>query len=335
MPKTTVVIPVYNAEKYLRECLDSVLGQTLRDIEVICVDDGSTDASAQILSEYAAKDARVRIFRQANSGAGAARNRALDEARGDSVVFIDPDDYYPDSSVLEKLYRALVESGNDLAAGTMRRVPESDPRAAKFNAGYASTKAFPHGGTVTLEEYQSPFRYQCFMYHIGLFRDGGIRFPLWRRFQDPPFLARCLVKAGKFFAIADCVYCYRLPEVGESVNWTADDYMRLREFFGGFNELLDIAEQNGCRKMYKAAADSFARAHRFDGLSPAHPLWREATLACRRMARSGWLTTRNMENIFRFMYGAEWGKSRVLLMFRIFGAVGGLRLLRRWWRTKR
>ena len=75
MPKVSVIIPVHNAEKYLGECLDSVLGQTLKDIEVLCVDDGSTDGSAKILSDYAAKDGRIRILRQPASGAGVARNR--------------------------------------------------------------------------------------------------------------------------------------------------------------------------------------------------------------------------------------------------------------------
>ena len=74
MPKISVIIPVYNVEKYLRECLDSVLNQTIEDIEVICINDGSTDASGQILKDYAIKDSRVKLFMQVNKGAGAARN---------------------------------------------------------------------------------------------------------------------------------------------------------------------------------------------------------------------------------------------------------------------
>lgn len=92
MPKLSVIIPVYNAAPYLRACLDSVLGQTLREIEVLCVDDGSTDESATILGDYAARDSRVKVFSQANAGQGAARNRALGEATGDYVYFMDADD---------------------------------------------------------------------------------------------------------------------------------------------------------------------------------------------------------------------------------------------------
>ena len=108
----SVIIPVYNAEKYLRGCMDSVLSQTLRELEVICVDDGSTDGSAAILEEYAEKDSRVRVLRQENKGAGAARNLGID-AKGEYVAFVDADDSLcPDS--LEPLYRQAKRTGADV-----------------------------------------------------------------------------------------------------------------------------------------------------------------------------------------------------------------------------
>ena len=83
MAKVSVVIPVYNVEDYLRQCIESVLKQTLKDIEIICVDDGSTDSSLSILEEYASQDNRIKIIKQANGGAGAARNNGLRNATGD------------------------------------------------------------------------------------------------------------------------------------------------------------------------------------------------------------------------------------------------------------
>ena len=82
MIKVSVVIPVYNAEKYLCECLDSAAGQTLRDVEILCIDDGSTDNSAAVVAQYIKKDPRIRLIRQENSGSGAARNRGIRTARG-------------------------------------------------------------------------------------------------------------------------------------------------------------------------------------------------------------------------------------------------------------
>lgn len=319
MPRVSVVIPVFNAEKYLAECLDSVLGQTLRDIEVLCVDDGSTDASPRILAERAARDGRIRVISRENAGAGAARNVALDAATGDAVAFMDPDDYYPSCDVLERLMAALAGSGCDMAAGTMRRVPEDDPRAAKFNAGFARTKAFPHEGVVTIGEYQSPFRYTCYIYRRLFLDANGIRFPAWRRFQDPPFLARCLIAAQRFSAIGNCVYCYRLPEVGKSVDWAADGCSRLREFLGGFAELLDIAEKANCARMYKEAAAAFARAHRFDGMGPQHPLWGDVVAVVKRMRRTGWLGVGDFRRIAFFMYGERWTRKGPVALARLFG----------------
>ena len=103
MPKVSVIVPVYNVEKYLGECLDSILGQTLRAIEVICVDDGSTDGSATILDAYAARDGRVKVIHQPNAGAGAARNAGIAAATGEYLLFCDPDDWC-DRRMLKALY---------------------------------------------------------------------------------------------------------------------------------------------------------------------------------------------------------------------------------------
>lgn len=92
-PKISIIVPVYNVAPYLRQCLDSLVGQTYRDIEIICVDDGSTDESGEILDRYAADDPRIRAIHIENSGVSAARNLALDHAAGEYVIFVDGDDW--------------------------------------------------------------------------------------------------------------------------------------------------------------------------------------------------------------------------------------------------
>ena len=103
-PKVSVIIPIYNQEKYLRECLETVLLQNLQEIEVICVNDGSTDGSFNILSELAWTDERLRIINQENKGVGEARNVGIREAKGEYLAFIDPDDKYYNFKALEILY---------------------------------------------------------------------------------------------------------------------------------------------------------------------------------------------------------------------------------------
>ena len=92
MVKLSVIIPVYNDEKYLRECLDSVCNQTLDDIEIICINDGSTDSSPEILNEYSQADERIIIINQENRGPAASRNNGLDIAKGEYIAFLDAAD---------------------------------------------------------------------------------------------------------------------------------------------------------------------------------------------------------------------------------------------------
>lgn len=106
--KVSVIIPVYNGEKYLEQCMDSIIGQTLREIEIICVDDGSVDKSLETLLGYADKDNRIKVIRQNNAGAGAARNAGLLKARGEYLSFLDADDFF-EPEMLERAYRKAKE----------------------------------------------------------------------------------------------------------------------------------------------------------------------------------------------------------------------------------
>ena len=108
----SVIVPVYNSEKYLKQCLDSIVGQTFKDIEIICVNDGSTDSSSQILAEYASKDDRFVIINQENGGAGKARNTGLDASRGKYLSFLDSDDFF-ESTMLEKAYKKIEQDNSD------------------------------------------------------------------------------------------------------------------------------------------------------------------------------------------------------------------------------
>lgn len=106
-------MPVYNADDFLRPAMDSIVGQTLREIEIICVDDGSTDRSLDILKEYQKGDSRVRIVTQNNAGPSIARNKGLSRSRGEYVIFLDADDFY-EATLLEKLYEAASRDDLDI-----------------------------------------------------------------------------------------------------------------------------------------------------------------------------------------------------------------------------
>lgn len=111
--KVSIVIPIYNVEKYLRQCLDSVVNQTLKDIEIICVNDGSTDSSPDIIAEYMAKDSRVKVINKPNSGYGHSMNMGFDSAVGEYIGIVESDDY-ADSNMFETLYKMASENRLDV-----------------------------------------------------------------------------------------------------------------------------------------------------------------------------------------------------------------------------
>ena len=118
--KISIIIPVYNAEKYLRKCLDSVINQTLKEIEIICINDGSTDLSLSILKKYATCDNRIKIINQENQGVAIARNNGLKYATGEYIGYVDSDDYVS-SIFFELLYNNAKKYNADIACGEIRR----------------------------------------------------------------------------------------------------------------------------------------------------------------------------------------------------------------------
>jgi Glycosyltransferases involved in cell wall biogenesis len=120
MPKVSIVIPVYNVSMYLKECMDSVINQTLKDIEIICVNDGSTDNSLDILNEYALKDKRIKIISKPNSGYGHTMNIGIDNASGEYIGIVEPDDYV-ELEMYETLYNKAKENDLDFIKADFNR----------------------------------------------------------------------------------------------------------------------------------------------------------------------------------------------------------------------
>ena len=137
--KVSLIIPIYNVEKYLRECLDSVVNQTLKDIEIILIDDGSTDSSLSICKEYAKNDDRIKILTQKNQGAAIARNKGIELAKGDYISIIDSDDYF-DLKMLEKLYNKAINNNLDITICYSQEINDSDKKIS--NLDYSINKEY-------------------------------------------------------------------------------------------------------------------------------------------------------------------------------------------------
>lgn len=197
----SVVVPVYNAEKYLKQCLESLENQTFRKMEVICIDDGSTDASGEIIDRFASRDKRFRKIAQKNMGAGAARNRGLSLARGEYIIFLDADDYFaPD--MLKHAYNKIREDEADICVmGSWQHDEESGEITPCTYS--LQLENYPSFRPFCVEDMtKNPFR--CFvgwawdkLYLKRFLLNHDLRFQEIRTSNDMFFTYMSLFKAGR------------------------------------------------------------------------------------------------------------------------------------------
>lgn len=205
MSSLSVVIPVYNQEKYIGACLNSVSKQSFINYEVVCIDDGSTDNSAEIIQSHMRKNGKIRYEYQENKGAGLARNRGLELATGDYVAFLDPDDALPDDDVYRDLIRKGDETGALIVGGSML-VLIGDKLFWPRNSRYS----FSAESWVDYGNFQDYAFYTRYIYKKSMLDEAGLKFPGYRRFQDPLFMIESMLTAGSFYSLTRPSYAYRI-----------------------------------------------------------------------------------------------------------------------------
>lgn len=239
--KISIIVPIYNAAQYLAECLDSILSQSLSEIEVICVNDGSTDSSLSILNKYALTDKRIIIISQDNQGVAVARNVAMRHANGKYIAFVDPDDLYPDSSVLASLYAIAENNKCMIVGGEFEKLLPDGSINQNFSANYVGY-LFKNSGLIEYKDYQYDYGFQRFLFNREMLINNNIFFPLFRRYQDPPFLVKAMYCAKYFYAISKPTYRYRVGH--KKIDWTANNCQKVVDFINGVCYELDYALKN-------------------------------------------------------------------------------------------
>lgn len=252
-PFLSVVVPVYNVSKYLEECLDSVLQQSFKDFEVLLVNDGSTDGSLDLLEEVASRDSRVRVLSQFNCGAGSARNRGIELARGKRLIFIDPDDKFATDHVFIDLLDAMDRSGALICGGSLSLLTPS----GKIKSEFSFDESFYHVSCereVPLEQIWTDYGWIRFMYDSSLFVDGKVRFPQLNWYEDPVFFLRAVKKAGGCKVVPVDVYHYRVGY--KETEWTV---ARVRDMLWGMGHNLAVADKLKMHELYVTIAHRFNR----------------------------------------------------------------------------
>lgn len=241
MKKISVIIPVYNNEKHIAKCLDSIFSQSLKQIEVICVDDGSTDGSYAILSEYAKRYNNLLLFHQKNAGSGCARNFGMQKATGEYIAFMDGDDFYFDDFVLEKLYDNACVNEVQVCGGS----------ACNFRQGIVTTEGlrkgnyFKEDSLINYSEYPVFYGFWRFIYKRELLTQNNIVFPNYKRCQDSPFFIKAMIASQKFYAIKDCVYCYRKEH--KEVHFTRE---KIVDYAKGMRDCLILSRKHNLASLH-------------------------------------------------------------------------------------
>lgn len=243
--KISVIIPVYNTEKYLKECLNSVMNQSLKEIEIICIDDGSTDNSLKILREYQQKDNRLIVLQQENNGSGIARNAGIKKSNGKYISFLDADDNYPSTKVLEILFDACEKHNISIAGGgiSLRKYNEIIPSIKR-----GADNFFVKEGIINYNDVQFDYGYQRYIFSRELLLKNNILFPPYIRFQDPPFLVKAMICAQKFYAIREETYCYRWGH--QNINW---NFKRTNDMVCGIIDVLNLSIENNLVNLFKVS----------------------------------------------------------------------------------
>lgn len=238
MVKISVIIPVYNRERYIGECLDSVLSQTLKEIEIICIDDGSTDCSYDILMKYSNRYTNIAVLHQNNQGAGVARNRGIEYAKGKYICFMDSDDYYAQEGALECLYTCAEENHVSVCGGNLSLIWPNG-QMQKTSNWFSERKRY------SFKEFGLSSNYTAYIFSLKLIRKNNIRFPAYKRFEDPPFFLKIMAGAQEFYAVDELIYIYRHghKELKSSLDMVIDLLKGIRDCF-------EIAKENGFIKMY-------------------------------------------------------------------------------------
>jgi len=214
LTKVSVIIPVYNVEKYLRECLDSISNQTLKDIEIICINDGSTDKSLGILEEYAEKDSRILVISQENQGAGNARNKGIEVAQGEFLAILDSDDVYK-RNMLETMYNKSICTDADIV---ICKSEEMDNKSGIINLLENSLKTdyLPQKEVFNYRDVSKKVFNFCMgwswdkLYKSSFIKEFGLKFQDLKNTNDAYFVFMSVILASKITYVEDILVTHRV-----------------------------------------------------------------------------------------------------------------------------
>jgi CDP-glycerol glycerophosphotransferase len=247
-PELSVIVPFYNVEAYLAECLDSILSQSFDNVEVILVDDGSPDGSREIADSYAARDRRVRVVSRANGGLGAARNTGIREARGRYLTFVDSDDVIPPGA-WAALVGSAQRSGSDVVVGAPNRFDS----AHSWSPRWVEPVHCDPRMRIRLDQFP-PLLRNLYTWNKVFRRDFWEQQDLWFRegvaYEDQPIITQLFARARTIDVIPDVVYSYRQRDDRSSISQQTASLADLRDRIAAWRVSRDVLRPELSRETY-------------------------------------------------------------------------------------
>ncbi len=250
--KISIIMPVYNCEKYLRECIDSLLNQTMEEIEIICIDDESTDNSYSILKEYSKKDRRIRVYKQKHSNAGNARNLGLSKAKGKYVLFLDSDDFFA-NNLCETTYKNAILNDIDILLFNAKIYDDKTKEYSDSNALLDKTFIEP-------EQVYNSYALKEHLFHITapnpwtklykkeFIEDNELEFQSLTNSNDLLFTRLSLTVADRIMAIDEKLVNYR---VNTNDSTQDNKHKQPLNFIKAFKALKEELEKRGIYQFFK------------------------------------------------------------------------------------
>ena len=256
--RVSIIMPVYNVERYLRQCLDSLFSQTLQKIEIIAVNDGSTDNCLQILEEYQSRYPNImRIYSTENRGVSHARNYGLKKAKGEYILFVDSDDFI-EKDMCEKLYNKAVTDKNDIVICTRYNVYE-DRHTGELNREHIIMELINRSFNLYDHKYELahilPFPWDKLFKRELL---EGMEFPEKMRFEDIVFVYQVVVKATNIGIVNEPLYNYRKTTQGGFLNTFSKQTL---DIIKAFELVFDYMEKNNYMNIFMPSLSFICTRH--------------------------------------------------------------------------
>ncbi len=241
-PDISVIIPIFNSERTLKKSINSVLQQTISKLEIICIDDGSTDTSLEQIKMMQKQYPHIRLLEQEHGGAGPARNLGIRSAKGKYIAFLDADDEFVEPEALEMMVQACSEFHAHIC-GSYRIVCENGKE--RDTGLFRDYKILNKGRFIEYRDFQYDYDYQSFIFDRDFLSRNDIWFPSYMRYQDPPFFVKAMTIAERFYVMPVVLYKYRFDSLKHELVTKYVDHI-----LQGLLDTLEIAKRKRYNKLF-------------------------------------------------------------------------------------